>query len=88
MSSIQKSQNSYLKRNWKWVIPISLIILAGIVLFTLTPSEFTTDLVQAYADKPLYENALQRVKADERVAQLLGEIKSIDKLAILEGEVE
>ena len=45
------------------------------------------DLVQAYSDTELYENALEKVKTDQKVAELLGEIEPIDKLAILEGEV-
>lgn len=48
----------------------------------------TNDLVQAYADTELYENALKKVKSDDRVTELLGEIEPIDKLAILEGQVE
>lgn len=47
-----------------------------------------TDLIQAYADTELYENALEKVKSAERVKQVLGEIKPIDRLAILEGQAE
>ena len=46
------------------------------------------DLVQAYSDTELYENALAKVKSDKRVTELLGEIEPIDELAILEGEVK
>ena len=45
------------------------------------------DLAQAYSDTELYENALEKVKTDQKVAELLGEIEPIDKLAILEGEI-
>ncbi len=47
-----------------------------------------TDLAQAYADPELYSNALEKVKTDQRVKDLLGEIEPIDKMAILEGQVE
>ena len=41
-----------------------------------------------YSDKQLYENALLKVKSNQKVIELLGEIEPIDKLAILEGEVK
>jgi hypothetical protein len=45
------------------------------------------DLVKAYSDTELYENALEKVKSDQKVNDLLGEMEPIDKLAILEGTV-
>lgn len=47
-----------------------------------------TDLAQAYADTELYENALETVNSNERVIELLGDIERIDKMAILEGQVD
>lgn len=44
------------------------------------------DLVQAYANTELYKNAIERANTDENVSELLGKIKPMDKLAILEGE--
>jgi ABC-type branched-subunit amino acid transport system substrate-binding protein len=46
------------------------------------------DLAKAYADTELYDNALEKVKSDKRITELLGEIEPIDKMAILEGQVK
>jgi hypothetical protein len=46
------------------------------------------DLAKAYTDTELYENALEKAKSDIRVTEILGEIQPIDKMAILEGQVE
>lgn len=82
-------QKSWWKRHWKWFIPITGIILVSIVISFLSGlGQITTDLTQAYADTELYENALQKVKSDKRVTEILGEIEPIDKLAILEGSVK
>ena len=48
----------------------------------------TTNLAQAYADVELYDNAVKIAQSDARVKELLGEIQPIDKLAIIEGQVE
>jgi len=82
-------QKSWWKRNWKWFAPlIGTVLISITIFFSSGMSGITTDLVQAYADSELYENALKKVKADKRVTDLLGEIEPIDKMAILEGEVQ
>lgn len=81
-------QKSWWKKNWKWFVPlsgISIILIA--ILVSSGVGEIGTNLVQAYSDTELFENALEKVKSDKRVAELLGEIEPIDKLAILEGVV-
>jgi hypothetical protein len=81
-------EKSWLKRNWKWLLPICGIILISIVVFFSSGmGGITTDIAQAYSDTDLYENALEKVKSDKRVIEILGEIEPIDKLSILEGEV-
>ena len=82
-------QKSWWKRNWKWLVPVSGIILISIAIFFFSGMNgIVTDLAQAYADTELYENTLEKAKSDKRVTELLGEIESIDKMAILEGQVE
>ncbi|WP_031425414.1 cytochrome c oxidase assembly factor Coa1 family protein [Flavimarina sp. Hel_I_48] len=82
-------QKSWWGSNWKWLVPVSGIILFVIAMFFSSGMDgITTDLVQAYADTELYENALEKVKSDKRVTELLGGIKPIDNLAILEGFLE
>jgi hypothetical protein len=82
-------QKGWWKRNWNWLVPVSVLILLCIsIFFSSGLAENTTDIAKAYADIDLYENAIEIVKKDGRVLNLLGEIKPIDKLAILEGQVE
>lgn len=81
-------QKSWWKRNWKWLVPVIGIILISMATFFSSGMDgVATDLIQAYADTELYENALEKVKSDPRAIELLGEIEPIDKLAILEGSV-
>jgi TRAP-type uncharacterized transport system fused permease subunit len=83
------AQKSWWKRNWKWFLPISgLIVILIVIFFSSGMSGAVTNLAQAYADTELYENAFENVKNDQRATELLGEIEPIDKLAILEGSVE
>lgn len=80
---------SWWKRNWKWLIPISgIIIISCIIFFTSGLSGITSELTQAYSDTELYENALEKVKSDKRAIEILGEIQPIDNFAILEGSVK
>lgn len=47
----------------------------------------TTHLVQAYADKGLYKDAIEKANLDQEVISAVGKIKPIDKMTILNGEV-
>ena len=81
-------QKSWWKKNWKWLIPVSGILMILIAVFISSGmGGVSANLIQAYSDTELYENALQKVKSDQKVTEILGEIEPIDKLAILEGEV-
>ncbi|SRX56136.1 cytochrome c oxidase assembly factor Coa1 family protein [Aequorivita sp. CIP111184] len=81
-------QKSWWKMNWKWFVPASGILLIIISVFISSGmGGISADLAQAYSDTELYENALEKVKSDQKVNELLGEIEPIDKLAILEGSV-
>ncbi len=81
-------QKSWWKRNWKWFVPLSVILVLIVSFFmSLEISGARTDLAQAYSDTELYNNALEKVKSKQKVIDLLGKIETIDKLAILEGEV-
>jgi len=81
-------QKNWWKHNWKWLVPVSGIIMISFAIFFSSGMDgIATNLVQAYADTELYKDALEKVNSDERVKELLGEIEPIDNLAILEGEV-
>jgi hypothetical protein len=82
-------QQSWWKLNWKWFIPAIAVLTFSILIFLSTGLDaITANLTKAYADTALYENALQKVKAEERVIEIIGEIQTIDKFAILEGSVK
>ena len=88
MNNSLNPQKSWWKRHWKWLVPLSSMVLISIaVFFSSGMDEVTADLAQAYADEALYENALDKARLDDRVIELLGDIEPIDKLAILEGQV-
>lgn|SRR5690606_1338760 len=82
-------QKGWWNRNWKWVLPVFVVIsISTIVFFSSDMDSVTTDLVQAYADTELYNDALEKVKNDQRAKALLGDIEPIDKMAIFEGYVK
>lgn len=88
MNNALIKQKSWWKRNWKWFVPLCGIVLIIISVFIASGmGSMGTDLAQAYSDTELYENAVEKVKSNHKVTQLLGKIEPIDKLAILEGEV-
>lgn len=79
---------NWLNKNYKWFVPATTITI--IVLYLLISSNLgktTKDLAQAYADKDLYHNAIEKANNDDRVIDLLGKIKAIDKMTILNGEI-
>ena len=81
-------QKSWWKKNWKWFITISGLVLIIISVFISSGmGTISADLAKAYSDTELYENALEKVKSNQKVNDLLGKIEPIDKLAILEGTV-
>ncbi len=88
MNNELMQQKNWWKRNWKWTIPMfGITIVSLVIFFSSGMNNVASDLVQGYSDTDLYENALEKVKANQKVSNLLGEIEQIDKLAILEGSV-
>ena len=82
-------QKSCWKRNWKWLVPVSGIVLISVGIFISSfMSGITTDFAQAYPDTALYENALLKVNKDPKIKELLGEIGPLGNIAIFEGQTE
>jgi len=76
----------WLKQNWKWSVPATILLVFIFGLFlTSNSSEGITDIVQAYNDNSLYEMAIKKANSDKRIIQSIGIIQPIDRLAILEG---
>ncbi|QOG03441.1 cytochrome c oxidase assembly factor Coa1 family protein [Flavobacterium sp. MDT1-60] len=79
-------KESWLKRNWKWSVPTTIVfIFIPALLLTSNSQENITDIVRAYSDNSLYEKAIEKANSNKRILQTVGIIQPIDKLAILEG---
>lgn len=80
-------QGTWLQHHWKWFVPTITVIVFLILFFSSGMNKVASDLSNAYSDTVLYNDALEKVKANNAAIAVLGEIKPIDKLAILEGQV-
>jgi len=80
-------QKSWLQSHWKWLVPTLLVFFLLAVFFSSGMNKVASDLTNAYTDTELFNNALEKVKANETVVSILGDIQPIDQLAILEGQV-
>lgn len=76
-----------MQRHWKWFAPTILVSLLLVVFFSSGLNKMTSDLTLAYSDTELYSKALEKIKTNETVKTILGDIEPIDQLAILEGQV-
>ncbi|MDR5589070.1 cytochrome c oxidase assembly factor Coa1 family protein [Christiangramia sp. SM2212] len=76
-------------RNIKWIMP--LLFTVGLITYLVSSSgmgKVSSDLIQAYADEELYENAIEKANDDVQVKEQLGSIEPIGKMTILNGEVK
>ena len=78
-------KKSWPKRNSKWLVPITAFLIIIIALLSITNG--ITSFAQAYTEPSLYENALEKARQNKKAIEVLGNIESIDKLTILEGNV-
>lgn len=79
---------SWLKKYWKWLISIFLVLIILLVVFL--NSNFggaIGSFAKAYNDISIYENALQEVKKSDHILSVLGKIEPIDNASILNGDV-
>ncbi|MDP2060532.1 MAG: cytochrome c oxidase assembly factor Coa1 family protein [Flavobacteriaceae bacterium] len=89
MSNDVIEQKSWIKKSWKWFVPLIGIVL--ILIFSVFPSGFDKilgDYSKAYTDSKLYETALERVRLNERIKEVLGAVEPIDVMTILNGSVD
>ena len=77
---------SWFAENWKWVAPLlTLLVICIYAVSTTKVGEGIATVAKAYNDVPLYEEALEKVKKNKQIVNVLGEIEPIDNFAILEG---
>jgi hypothetical protein len=82
-------ERSWWKRNWKWSLPTSIVLILFVlgILFTATIDRNLTDIAQAYSEHSLYEKAIEKAQTNTRVLDVIGTIEPMDQLAILEGNI-
>jgi len=79
---------TWLNKNYKWLVPVlTVLIVITYLLASSNLGKTSTDLAQAYADKDLYQEAINKANKNTLVLELIGEIQPIGKMTILNGEV-
>ncbi|MEO6178121.1 MAG: cytochrome c oxidase assembly factor Coa1 family protein [Flavobacterium circumlabens] len=77
-------KENWIKKNWKWFSAGCLFVLF-IVSISVNSGKGISDMAQAYTENSLYKNAIHQANSNTRILEVMGEIKPIDKLAIIEG---
>jgi hypothetical protein len=81
-------RNNFFKRNYKWLLPviILLVLLFTLLLRSISVGEITT-ISHAYNEDSLFEKAIEKANKNVKSQNTIGYIKNIDQLAILEGNI-
>lgn len=88
MSNDLLYQRNWWESNWKWISVASVFVLGVVVFLISSINSESIDLVQAYSEKTLYENALAKVNTNDEAISILGTLEPLDQLAILEGSTK
>ena len=88
MQEGQITSKSWFYANRKWVLPAG-VILSFLILLSLfsLPVSGVLGFGTALSDTALYAGAVKIANADKEAVRLYGTISDIDKLAILESDV-
>lgn len=83
-------QKTLWRKPWVWVCLTLFLFLIGIGGFIVANTNGqTAHFAQAiFGDTALFDMALEKTKEDERTVQVFGELEAIDKMAIVEGDVQ
>ncbi|SDW51558.1 cytochrome c oxidase assembly factor Coa1 family protein [Flavobacterium degerlachei] len=88
MSNDLVYKRNWWERNWKWFLAV-IVLALGIWLFLISVANTNSiDVVQAYSENALYENALAKVNTNDEAISILGNLEPLDQLAILEGSAK
>ncbi|MBE8727297.1 cytochrome c oxidase assembly factor Coa1 family protein [Flavobacterium hungaricum] len=86
MSDELIQHKNWLKRNWKWLFPISgLSILILLISIVPNSGEVIISTTKAYTETALYEDIVKKINSDKEVVAFFGTVQPLDKLALLEG---
>lgn len=89
MNNEVSEEKNWMRRNWKWFVPSSVIVVILAMVFVATGSVGgASDLAAAYKDEALYENAVKQSNENNKVVEILGTLEPVDNMAILEGTVK
>lgn len=87
-NEIQK-RKSWIGRNWKWLTPVGVIGVLGLMLlFSAISQGNPGDFALALKDNQLYQGAVDKANQNEDVKNAIGTLDPVDKMAILESTVE
>ncbi|KFF06611.1 cytochrome c oxidase assembly factor Coa1 family protein [Flavobacterium reichenbachii] len=78
------TEKNWWQRNWKWLLPLSAVLLFFTFLITFNFNNLG-DLAQSYTDSSLYQNAINIANKNDEVKAHLGKLDPVDKIAVLEG---
>ena len=79
---------NWIRRNWKWSLPLLLVFIFFLWSLPKGIGNATVQIAKGYTDTEVPGNALEIIKKNKRVREMLGELEPIGKLTILEGYVE
>lgn len=74
-------------QRYKWFFITVLVVIIGVVFLLMNSGKSLSDFSQAYADKSLYDEALQKASNNVKVIEVVGKLESIDNMTIAEGTV-
>lgn len=78
---------NWIHRNWKWLLPVVVLVAFFVTSLPKGVGIATLHIVKGYSDSEIPDNALEIVRKNERVNEMLGKLEPIGKMTILEGYV-
>lgn len=88
MSNDLVKQKNWLQHSWKWMLPLVIISILTFTLFFSMTAGHLGDFTKAYAEPQLFEGAKDIAQQNKKVTELLGKLEPVEKMAILEGDIE
>ena len=83
-----KNNRNWIKKNGLWLILLVSTILGVGLLFSGVSKQNASDFGRALNDSVLFDNALKLAEENNDVQKVVGEMEQIDRLTILESDIE
>ncbi len=87
MDNNELMKDKTLFQRYKWFFITVLVIIIGAVFLLMNSGKSLSDFSQAYADKSLYDEAIQKAGNNIKVIEAVGKLEPIDNMTIAEGTV-